>query len=192
MVRMNSLILAESSVVITIITAITGVAGATAGALAAWAGVRRSAITTERIARERAAHELELARADRQSAADQLRTTLQRETLLSFQDALARLGRAASKIHLEDVANYRQTGTYGREAVGDVLAEESRLVTMETHQLRVRIADDELRWVASEAMNHLSGIVTAKSQEAAQLHFQAGVEAAFLANERIGVILRHL
>jgi hypothetical protein len=177
-----------------VVSAIAGVTGAAAGALAAWAGVARSARASERIAQQNAAHEREMAERTWRTRLDESRRAEQRDTLLALQDALAREIRAAGAIHHEDVVAFR-TGaseTFGRQQISDHWNDESFHAGVEVRKLRERVQDDELRALVSMLREKLVRVKVARDEQQAEARMTEAMTLYEAATEQLGLVLRSL
>jgi hypothetical protein len=74
----------------------------------------------------------------------------QRETLIELQDWLAKLARASGAIHHHDVMNYRQSGKWGRELLGETLNSQLHEALVNVNRYRVRVLDDQIRQAADQ------------------------------------------
>jgi hypothetical protein len=87
----------------------------------------------------------------------------QRETLIELQDWLARLMRAMGAMHHVDYLNFRESGRWGRDAVGEEWNIGFHEATVNVHRYRVRAADADVQ----EAADYVVKLAVAATQGAA-------------------------
>src|SRR5690349_20548403 len=136
-----------------------GIAGA-----AALGGVAASAFVSWRNERNRIRHDVAVRQAERLAAAADRRRTFEVDNLLAAHDALGRLARQATRIHLFDVKVARTTEHgYGGTPLPDGLdsvPEEKRL----TGKTLGLIINDEVRHLADQAMDALNAVGFLRSE----------------------------
>jgi hypothetical protein len=159
-------------------------AAATAGAyVGGWLTLKAE---RERSAREAAARQ----EADERVVAER-RSAFQRETRLSLQDSLHRMGRFAMQVHLADVRHFREEGIpYGTGGVPTEADEHLRIETSEVTKLAVRVVDDELRALVNEMKTALIEVTTARSSEAQVDAVRRAGPALEATYDRVGKLLR--
>jgi hypothetical protein len=72
------------------------------------------------------------------------RAAFDRETLIELQDWLAKLMRAMGAMHHHDYMEYRKSGRWGRDPVGEDLNTGFHEATVNVHRYRVRAADADV------------------------------------------------
>lgn len=159
--------------------AIWGFLGTLVGALA-------SLTTTVVTARNQAS----LQSAASQQEREERFRAFQLDTLLEFQNAFHDLMRLVTRAHLEDVAEFKRTGVWGRnsltEEVNDGLFTARRKVSL----LIERVSDDVLRAELKELSKSVAELTFVKDYEVAERLFHSNVLKAILVMEKIGTSLR--
>jgi hypothetical protein len=101
--------------------------------------------------------EREPRRHERQTGRSDARDAFERDTLLELQDALAEFARNCGKIQHLDEMEYRESGVWGRQLLGDEVGGEGSLEYIRRIQrLRVRVLDDNIRARVREYIDHAS------------------------------------
>ena len=118
------------------------------------------------------------------------RTDFQRQTLLDLQEATMQLMRATASINHEDVMASRSTGRYGRQLVGDELAETHRLANARVTTLRVRVRDQAVRDLVRDLQENGTLLVMCPSESESTRLFGTLFAVFNNLNERIGELLR--
>ncbi|MGD0167634.1 MAG: hypothetical protein ABSC51_10190 [Gaiellaceae bacterium] len=155
-----------------------------------WAGATSSEFLRDRRQekRERQARE-----AERALRREERRDEFQREALLGLQEALAKLGRAATEAHLHDLREHRQTGTPWPDLrLGKELDEELRLATLQVRMLEERVLDDELRNLVQQFLDLYTEALLARSEAEAKAAYNALIASNERAQARLGTLLRQL
>jgi hypothetical protein len=92
------------------------------------------------------------AAAREEAAADRARVreraAFERETLIELQDWLAKLMRAMGAMHHHDYMEYRKSGRWGHDPVGEDLNTGFHEAIVNVHRYRVRAADADVRDMA--------------------------------------------
>lgn len=95
----------------------------------------------------------------------------QRETLIELQDVIHDLCRMVIRGHLEDVASYRKTGEWGRQALSEEVNEGQRVLRRRAMLLTSRVSNDELRRSINASFETLVRLSMARSfDEAKHMH----------------------
>jgi hypothetical protein len=162
-----------------------GVLGAAVGGLGSIAGAwlnNSSALRRERAARVEG-YRLQIV---------VKRLEFQHETLISLQEAAARLGRAVGKgIHFNRMS-FRETGRWGEKLWPDKDDEELRLAMVEIMLLYPRVKDGEIRTLANQMRDRASLIVTVKSERDSEIVMTDLNNAHASLNIRIGEFIRRI
>lgn len=127
-----------------------------------------------------------------------LRAAFERETLVTLQDWIAKLARAATAIGHQDEMEFRRSGRWGHQQVGPDLNEGFQAAITNVQRLRVRLLDDQLRdevnVLALKAVEIVTSTAHAESDEAAReraaVARQSLQESFTQLNETIGRLLR--
>jgi len=151
--------------------------------------------------RQALVREREARREARQAAREDARESFERETLIAFQDTVAKLMRTVARAQHENEMEFRRSGTWGRRALPDDIGGEQQLVLVHDFQrLRVRVIDDNLRqlaeqWWAAGASSSV-GALREEDDEAARSRANADWERCAMLYrklvEEIGTRLRAL
>jgi hypothetical protein len=89
----------------------------------------------------------------------------QRQTLLEIQDAFHDSIRLFARAHLEQVADFKRSGTWGRGMLPDEINEDLRLANRKVGLLLERVADDTVRETVKVVMAEANTILLAESRE---------------------------
>lgn len=102
----------------------------------------------------------------------------QRDNLLQVQDVLQDALRLMGRAHLEDLREFRRSGTWGKSYLSDEVNEDIRLANRRMSALVERIADDSLRSELKAIHEQISRTLLATSDiEAEKLVNDAAVAA---------------
>jgi len=130
--------------------------------------------------------------AEREQLRQDRRDELQRQTLLSLQDAIHRERRVLGEIDVVMQNYYKRTHDWSGAPVTGEQSQNAIDVHTETVKLGVRVFDDALRAKVLEFRNAGSKIVHAESAEAQEKALDELTELMDGMNEQIGDILRGL
>jgi hypothetical protein len=98
--------------------------------------------------------------AERRGLFDDRQADFERSTLLDYEQAIDKLLRMTTRIHLAYEAEYRTTGDFARSQLPDELGgEPSREIARECSRLSSRIIDDDIRELAEELHKRCSAVI---------------------------------
>ena len=120
------------------------------------------------------------------------RSNFQRETLLTLQDAIFELARAAGQMHHVEEMESLKTGRWGQILFPDELDSAHRNASVKTLMLLVRVRDEEVRELAKTFREHANQAVICKTERESQKVLLAMASVMELLHERIGMIVRRL
>ncbi len=171
--------------------------------LTALGGYLTSAFTEyfrDRRARERdreaaavaSARERETREAAKRVQLAERRASFQRETLLSLQDAIFALARAAGEMHHIEEMESRRTGTWGKILFPDTLDNQPREAGVRTLMLMVRVNDEHVREMTKTFRDHANRVGICRTEKESQQALLAMAEAMEPLHERTGMIVRRL
>jgi len=120
------------------------------------------------------------------------RSSFQRETLLSLQDAIFELARASGQMHHIEEMESRKTGKWGDLLFPDDLDRQHRDAGVKTLTLLVRLRDEEVRALTKEFRDHANRAGICKTESESQKALMAMADAMERLHERIGFIVRKL
>lgn len=118
------------------------------------------------------------------------RNQFQRETMLELQEQVAHLMRQIARANFEDLAAYQQTGTWGKNKVGDELAEEHRAAMMRVAILSQRATDEQLRQQIENLSNASAHLTVARDPQEAEGQLERAQTTFNAIQERLGTLLR--
>jgi hypothetical protein len=122
----------------------------------------------------------------------QRRSDFQRETLLSLQDAVAQLARAAGRMHHPDEMEYRRTGQWGGHLFPEDLNDSAHQAGVKTLMLMVRVRDDKVREMMKTFRDHANQVGICRTEIESRLALEGMSAALDPLHERIGMVLRIL
>jgi hypothetical protein len=114
----------------------------------------------------------------------------QKETLLKLQDEVSNALRFVARAHLADRGAFRAGTAWGRNMLGDDIAEGMRSAFGQVSLLTARVVDDQLRHDVKEALALASSVAHARDEDSAIHAFSKAMDAANHLMERIGECLR--
>lgn len=142
--------------------------------------------------RLQSARELKAREAARLDAAKLRHNGFQRESLLSLQDAVARLARANGRTFHADLLASRSGSDWGKSLLPADLDAEVREAVAAVVRLEVRIADPEIRDLSSRLRGSTGTLAASKSEAEAEAAVAASSEIFVRLNEAIGGAVRAL
>ncbi|WP_157668866.1 hypothetical protein [Bordetella genomosp. 6] len=116
----------------------------------------------------------------------------QLDTLIELQDAVHDEVRAAVLVYLADEAAFRETGTWGRNLLGEELNNKVLLASRRSLLLAQRVADDGLRDRLKALRALLTEMQMARDIGAAERAHFVAMEMGTSVMEQIGSIVRSL
>lgn len=102
------------------------------------------------------------------------------------------LMRSTAQINHEDVMALRKTGRWGRQLVGDELAENHRLANARVTMLRVRVREPAVRNLVRDLQANGASLVMCGSEQESTRHLRTLSDLFDSLNEQIGGLLRHI
>ena len=118
--------------------------------------------------------------------------SFQRETLIELQDSVHDLLRASALAYQADLTAFRDSGTWGKNLLGEELNTRVHLAGRRALLLTERVADDGLRDHIDSLRNLLTTVQMSRDSNAAQrAHFES-IELGTSVMKRIGTVLRSL
>lgn len=160
-------------------SAIWGLVGTVVGALSSIGTTWLASQNSYRLQRDRLRDE----RAERSNA-------LQRETLLTLQEAIHNAIRLVHRAHIEDVKAYRSNKTWGKNLLPEGMDEEIRLAQRQVFLLAERIMDEALRGRIKDLMGNATEVSMARSEEQSHAYLEKTGNDANKVLEQLGTLLR--
>lgn len=131
-------------------------------------------------------------REDRAEAARLRRIEFQRSVLIELQEVIQSLGRLTAQVFLEDEANHRSSGLWGRAQVNSEVSESLRQAQSRSTLLRSRVASALIREQFGDFGMAVAGVTEAKDEQRAMfMYLEAQTQAENL-HVLIGAELRRL
>jgi hypothetical protein len=133
------------------------------------------------------------ARSDERAEITRIRDCeFQHDMLIKLQDSSVTLARLTAKAHFIDTLAARKSGTWGKQLLPDTLDEELRLSQVDLYRFKVRIADGEVRELATSLANISGKCAAAKTENESELILGTMSNTLGELQEKIGVVLRNL
>jgi hypothetical protein len=174
-----------------VISAASAILGAGAGAVAAWAGVRRTADANERIARQRMEHESRERDQRAREEREEFKRSFERGTAVELQEALTHLMRATAALHEASLHAMSAGSAYGASR-REQWTSEVFIHGLEVNRLRVRVDDEEARELAGSVQRYCAAVGFATEARSAMVALQEAANHFEAANVRLGSRIREL
>jgi hypothetical protein len=120
------------------------------------------------------------------------RSDFQRETLLTLQEAVLQLARAAGRAHHLDEMEFRKTGKWGGNLYPEDLDNAAHDASVKTLMYMMRVRDDDVRELMKKFREHANQVGICRSREQSTQAIQEAIAVSEPLHERIGLILRKL